>query len=431
MNTRLVAARVIDQVVDGHSLSDCLEPALASLRDPRDRAFVQAICYGVCRFYTRFDVILSHLLQKPFNAKDSDVHALLMVGLFQLIEMRVPPHAAVGETVNATEKLKKPWSRGLVNAILREYLRRESTWQDIIAADEEALYAHPAWWINALKTAWPADWQAVLTANNAHPPFTLRVNQQKISREQYLEKLKTSELSAEIIPETKQGIVLATAVPVIMLPGFAEGEVFVQDGAAQLAAELMELAPGLHVLDACAAPGGKLIHMLEIEPTLSVVAVENDPDRLDIIKENLARMQVKADCICDDAGDAAAWWDGRWFDRILLDAPCSASGVVRRHPDIKLLRLPSDIKRMAKEQARLLRALWPLLKPGGLLVYATCSFFPEENMQVVREFIAAYHDANEVPIVADWGVACEVGRQILPGKLDGFYYAKIRKSDAN
>jgi len=430
MNTRFIASQVIDQVTDGRSLSDILEVALLKVKDSRDRAFIQAICYGVCRFYSRLDVILSHLLKKPMLAKDSDVHALILVGLYQLTEMRVPEHAAVSETVNATEKLKKPWARGFVNAILREYLRRQEEIKGLIKDEMEAEYAHPAWWIKSAKAAWPAQWQSILEANNAHPPFAIRVNHQHLSREDYLNRLNADAVSAIVIPETKEGLILESAMPAMELPGFASGDVFVQDGAAQLAVDLLELRPELSVLDACAAPGGKLTHILEREPNLSVIAIEKDGTRLRSIKENLTRLQLKAECICHDVFDTDKWWDGKAFDRILLDAPCSASGVIRRHPDIKLLRQATDIKALAETQLEMLAALWPLLKPGGLLLYATCSFFPEENTQVIKRFFAAYTDAAEEKIQADWGLACEVGRQILPGMhhMDGFYYARIRKA---
>lgn len=429
-NSRLIAARVIDAVTDGNSLADCLDPALSSIKDKRDRAFVQALCYGVCRFYTRLDVILSQLLQKPMKAKDSDVHALLLVGLYQLTAMRIPEYAAVTETVNATEHLNKPWARGFANAVLREYLRNKEQIEAKIKDDAEATYAHPSWWITALKKAWPNEWQEILAANNTHPPFALRVNQQHMMREQYLEKLRAENISAQIIPETQNGIILDEPISIENLPGFLAGDVSVQDGAAQLAAELLDLAPNLTILDACAAPGGKLTHILEIQPDSTVTAVEYDADRMLAIKENLTRLKLtETKLVCHDAGDVQAWWDGHAFDRILLDAPCSASGVIRRHPDIKLLRLPTDIKVLAKQQLHLLTALWPLLKPHGLFVYATCSMFPEENTQVLQAFLAAHPDAKEEKIDADWGIACEVGRQILPGmhNMDGFYYAIVVK----
>lgn len=417
-NLRYISSRIILDVTEGRSLSDSLDNALPKIKNSRDRALIQAICYGVCRFYTRLDVILSHLLKKPMDEKDSDVHALLMVGLYQLMDMRVPEYAAVTETVNATEKLKKAWSRGFVNAILREYLRNRESLADAINEDEEAFHAHPEWWIKAIKKAWPDQWKKILDENNQHPPFALRVNKKHLSREEYLEKLHAENLSAHIIPDTQQGIILDEAISMDKLPGFYAGDVSVQDGAAQLAAELLDLQPGQHVLDACAAPGGKLTHILEIMPDISVVAVEKDSSRIKLIQENLTRLKMEAECICADVSDIERWWDGKSFDRILLDAPCSASGVVRRHPDIKLLRAPSDIRAFAVEQKKLLTTLWQLLKPNGLFLYATCSIFPEENSKVIESFLATHADAKK-----------EMDKQILPGEqeMDGFYYALIRK----
>ncbi|MBX3708516.1 MAG: 16S rRNA (cytosine(967)-C(5))-methyltransferase RsmB [Gammaproteobacteria bacterium] len=428
-NLRLIAARIIHDVTNGCSLSDRLNAVLLSIQDPRDRGFVQAVCYGVCRFYTKLDVILSHLLKKPMKAKDSDVHALLLVGLFQLMAMRIPEYAAVTETVNATEKLKKPWARGLVNAVMREYLRNRQSLEEPIQHDIEAHYAHPQWWVDVIRRAWPKYWTEVLDANNQHPPFALRVNQQHLTRDEYIKKLQQAGYTAQIIPETTNGIILDSAVSIDELPGFSTGDVSVQDGAAQLAAELLNLMPNQHVLDACAAPGGKLTHLLEVEPDLSLIAVEKEESRMASIKENLMRLNMRAECVCHDVNNIEDWWDGKLFDRILLDAPCSASGVVRRHPDIKLLRHPEDIALLAKEQYQLLTSLWPLLHVGGLLLYATCSILPEENTHVLQRFLALQPDAKEVQIAASWGLPCEIGRQILPGihQLDGFYYALLEK----
>jgi 16S rRNA (cytosine967-C5)-methyltransferase len=428
-NIRYIAAKIINEVTEGRSLSDSLEAHLSKMYDSRDKAFVQAVCYGVCRYYTQLDIILSELLEKPMNAKDSDVHALILAGLFQLRFMRLPEYAAVTETVNATAKFNKTWSRGFVNAILREYLREKAGVDAFIERDEEAKYAHPDWMIKAVKKAWPNQWQSILTANNEHPPFVLRVNLKHGTREAYLQRLQEADLHAQPLADTTSGIVLAEPTSVDALPGFSDGDVFVQDGAAQLSADLLAIEDGQHILDACAAPGGKLTHILECANNVSVVAVEKDKDRIQSINENLKRLKMHAQVICDSATDKRKWWDGNQFDRILLDAPCSASGVIRRHPDIKLLRQASDIPAFAKEQEKLLHAVWPMLKPGGVLLYATCSIFPEENADVVSHFLAEHPDAEEKKIQADWGVETTVGRQILPGmqQMDGFYYALITK----
>ena len=424
MNLRAKASQVLFQVIaEGRSLSDCLSQTLST--DARDQAFIQAVCYGVCRWYDRLDAILQILLEKPLKEKDQDVECLLLVGLFQLTDMRVPAHAAVAETVAATKQLKKIWAKNLVNAVLRNYQRRANEINEIIQKNPQAVYSHPSWMIEKIKTAWPVEWEAILTANNQHPPFALRVNQKKITREKYLSQLQ----NARAIPETTAGIVLEQAIDVEKLPGFSEGFISVQDGAAQLAAELLDLQPGQRVLDACAAPGGKTTHILEQGVNIDLIALDQDETRLQTIRDNLNRLQLSATCVCSDAGEASQWWDGKPFDRILLDVPCSASGVIRRHPDIKILRRAEDIAKLVVEQKRLLNAMWPLLKPGGMLVYATCSIFPEENSDILQTFLAEHHDAREQEIVSDWGKISPVGKQILPGThdMDGFYYARLIK----
>lgn len=426
MNVRLLAGNIIDDVTHGHSLTESLESVLPQIKDARDRSFVQAICYGVCRYYFFLDSVLSHLLTKPMKEKDSDIHALLLVGLYQLTHMRIPEHAAVAETVNAVHA-KKSWARGLVNAVLRSFLRNKNNIEIKIKSDEEAVYAHPSWLIASIKEAWPADWQNILLENNKHPPFGLRVNQQQLTRDEYLHRLKAQEFSAEKILETQNGIVLHEPKTVEELPGFATGMISVQDGAAQLAAEILELSPQQRVLDACAAPGGKLTHILEQEPRLTCVAVEQDKKRMQLIHDNLKRATLQAECYCADVSDIKKWWDGQLFDRILLDAPCSASGVIRRHPDIKLLRQVSDIEAFAQKQYHLLQALWPLLKKDGLFVYTTCSIFPQENVEVIQQFLSQHNDAKEEVLPVNWGIPCKFGRQILPKDLDGFYYVKMRK----
>jgi 16S rRNA (cytosine967-C5)-methyltransferase len=429
-NLRLIAARVINQVTEGVSLNESLESAVSNLSDSRDRAFVQAICYGVCRFYTRLDVVLSGLLQKPMKAKDSDVHALMMVGLYQLMAMRLPEYAAVTETVNAADKLRKPWAKGLINAVLRNYLRGRESIDAQSLTDEEALYAHPEWWITALKKDWPQNFEAILSANNELPPMTLRVNLKHGTRDGYLQRLLPLDQHAHSISEVPSAVKMTEPHNVEQLPGWADGDVFVQDAAAQLSVNLMDLQTGQRVLDACAAPGGKLTHLLEVQPDLAqVVAVEKDQSRCSAISANLRRLKMHAELKCADAGNLGAWWDGQLFDRILLDAPCSASGVIRRHPDIKLLRQPDDIAALANLQQRLLKTLWQTLAPGGRLLYVTCSVFREENEGVIQSFLQQHADAKESVIHADWGVPLSVGRQILPGQheMDGFYFACLIK----
>ncbi len=429
INLRMLAARTVYQVlVHGRSLSDCLPETLTRVRELRDQSFLQAMCYGVCRWYYRLDALAHLLLEKPLKLKDQDIHCLILVGLYQLTEMRVPAHAVLDETVSAAQAFKKPWAKGLVNAVLRSYQRSASELNEKMLQSLVTLYMHPQWIIDQVQKNWLLDWQDILTANNQRPPFALRVNQKQITRERYLEKLTANNMKARIIPETQAGILLEQPVDVQDLPGFLIGEVSVQDGAAQLAAELLELKAGQRVLDMCAAPGGKTAHILELQPDVELVAVDRDEKRLQDVRNNLARLQLLATCISADAG-GKEWSDGQLFDRILLDAPCSASGVIRRHPDIKILRRATDIAKLVHEQTRLLNAAWGLLKPGGLLVYATCSIFPEENVAVLQAFLTSHPDATEEMIRMDWGKSCAVGRQILPGMhdMDGFYFARLKR----
>jgi 16S rRNA (cytosine967-C5)-methyltransferase len=423
MNLRAVAAQIIYQVVQkGHSLSDCLPDK--RIIEPRDQALVQALCYGVCRSYFRLSAMIDLLLEKPLKTKDHDLHCLLLVGLYQLSDMRIPDFAAVSETVSAVKFFKKIWAKGLVNGILRNYQRRAEELNEKIKHTPDSFYSHPAWMIKKIQEDWSDAWEAILKANNEHPPFALRVNQQHLSRESYLK-----DKIGHAILETQSGVVLDTPVDVQALPGFLQGDVSVQDGAAQLAAEWLKISPGLKVLDACAAPGGKAAHLLEIESSLQLTAIDRDEKRLASINENFQRLGLSGELICHDAVKTGAWWNGELFDRILLDAPCSASGVMRRHPDIKLLRRATDIAKLQEEQRQLLTALWPLLKPGGFLLYATCSIFKQENVDIVQSFLEKTADAKEDVIDEPIGRACSVGRQILPGMhgMDGFYYARLRK----
>lgn len=428
MNLRTAAGHVIASVLAGKSLSDALPTLQAEFKDARDQAWLQAVCYGICRRYFYLAGIINLLLEKQLKTKDQDVYALLLVGLYQLTDMRIPAHAAVSETVAAVNDLRKTWAKSLVNAVLRNFQRREET----LATELDPIFkfSHPDWFIGKIKKAWPSQWEAILNANNQHPPFSIRVNQKIITRADYLNKLRLKNVDAEIIPETSSGLVITKAVDVNELPGFQAGEVSVQDGAAQLAAELLEVQEDHRVLDACAAPGGKTAHILELQPKLAtLIAIDKSQERLQAVEANLQRLHLKAECIAADAADSKSWWNQQLFDRILIDTPCSATGVIRRHPDIKLLRRPEDIAELALEQKRILEALWPLLKVGGLLVYATCSIFPQENSNIVEAFLQAHRDAIEEKISAAWGINCTVGKQILPGMhgMDGFYYARLRK----
>ncbi len=427
---RETAARAVQEVWDqGRSLTAVLPRYLARL--PADqRGFTQALCYGTLRWGLRLDAIAGELVEKPLRSRDRDVHFLLLVGLYQLIHLDTPPHAAVSETVAAADRLGKGWARGLLNGVLRRFLRERATIEATVDRDDAAALAHPPWLLEELRAAWPGEWCAIAEANNAHPPMTLRVNRLRSSREAYLEALRAAGIAAAPTRYAPDGVQLVEPVGVERLPGFAEGACSVQDEAAQLAALLLDPAPSERVLDACAAPGGKTGHLLEIAPDAEVVALDRDPERLERVRENLDRLGVRATVLAGDAAEPAGWWDGRPFDRILLDAPCSATGVIRRHPDIKLLRRREDIDVLAAEQARLLRALWPLLRAGGLLVYATCSILPQENARQITTFLSERDDARVVGPNTEWGRAAETGRQILPGEdaMDGFYFAALIKA---
>lgn len=431
MKSRTAAAKVLAQVLGkGRSLGGILPPALAQLRKDGERALAQEMCYGVLRWYPRLAALVERLLSKPLKERDADVRSLLLLGLYQIIYMRVPDHAAVTETVAAARDLGKPWAGGLVNAVLRNYLRDSAHLLEEVDQNEAAALAHPAWLLELIKHAWPRDWQAIVTANNQRPPMALRVNAQHRERDAYLRMLVDDGIAAFPAPYTTHGVILEQPTDVERLPGFNEGWVSVQDSAAQLAAELLDVQPGQRVLDACAAPGGKAAHILESQPGIDLTALDSDAARLKRVDENLRRLQLQARLIEGDAAQPAAWWDGVMYDRILLDAPCSATGVIRRHPDIKILRRPDDIAALAELQGRMLQALWPLLKPGGMFLYATCSILPQENEQQITRFLAAQTDACEKAIDASWGNPGEAGRQILPGEnnMDGFYYACLQKA---
>lgn len=428
---RAIAAHVILQVCDqGQSLTRALAAGQQQLANSGESALLQEMCYGSLRWFYRLDSILASLLKKPLKERDQDVFCLLIVGLYQLEFMQVPDHAVIKETVDAVLSLRKTWAKGLVNALLREYQRQSAKqsidWQE----DEEALYAHPAWMIKQFQEDWPQHYIDILEANNQRPPMALRVNHQQVRTEDYLAELRQAGLTAQQSDWVDSALILDQAVDVFALPGFAQGRVSVQDSAAQLAANLLQLEPGMRVLDACCAPGGKTMHILEQCADLKqVLALDVDEHRLQQVQENLDRAMLHADLQVGDAAKPDSWWDGEPFDRILIDAPCSASGVIRRHPDIKLLRTEQDLEALTILQARILAAIWPLLAPGGMLVYATCSVFVQENTLQLEAFLGAFDDAREISIDAEWGYRCKAGRQILPDQngMDGFYYACLEK----
>ena len=430
MNPRLAAAKALAAVLNGKaSLNSSLPTQMDKVED-RDRGFTQDLAFGTARWQPRLSALAAKLLQKPFKAADADVEALLLVGLYQLLYTRVPAHAAIGETVGCADKLKKPWAKALLNAVLRRAQRESEALLAELEHDPVVRTAHPRWLQKSLKAFWPEQWEAICAANNAHPPMILRVNRRHHSRDAYLQLLTDAGINATPCVYSVDGIVLEAAADVRSLPGFAEGWISVQDEAAQLAADLLDLAPGQRVLDACCAPGGKTCHILEVEKDLAgVVAVDLEAKRLVRVRENLARLGLSAELIAADGRDTATWWDGKPFQRILLDAPCSATGVIRRHPDIKLTRQPDDIAALAVLQGELLDALWPTLEVGGILLYATCSTLPTENTEVIEAFLARTSGARELDLATTAGIKQPHGRQLLTqeGGHDGFYYAKLIK----
>jgi len=430
MNPRLAAAKALAAVLNGKaSLNSSLPTQMDKVED-RDRGFTQDLAFGTARWQPRLSALAAKLLQKPFKAADADVEALLLVGLYQLLYTRVPAHAAIGETVGCADKLKKPWAKALLNAVLRRAQRESEALLAELEHDPVVRTAHPRWLQKSLKAFWPEQWEAICAANNAHPPMILRVNRRHHSRDAYLQLLTAASINATPCVYSVDGIVLEAATDVRSLPGFAEGWISVQDEAAQLAADLLDLAPGQRVLDACCAPGGKTCHILEVEKDLAgVVAVDLEAKRLVRVRENLARLGLSAELIAADGRDTATWWDGKPFQRILLDAPCSATGVIRRHPDIKLTRQPDDIAALAVLQGQLLDAMWPTLEVGGILLYATCSTLPTENTEVIEAFLARTSGARELDLATTAGIKQPHGRQLLAqeGGHDGFYYAKLIK----
>jgi 16S rRNA (cytosine967-C5)-methyltransferase len=419
---RAAAARLVARVIVDRVPADEALEANAPLV-PRDRPLLAALVLGALRWHHRLEWQAGRLLTRPLQPRQAEIAALLRVGLLQLQELRVPAHAAVSATVDAAALLGQRSAAGLVNAVLRRFQREREQLARDLERFPEAHFSHPLWLIDALRADWPDDWSRILTANNAGAPMWLRVNLRRTTSAAYLEALAGIGVAAAPAEGVPSAVRLAAPLPVDELPGFAAGEVSVQDLSAQRAAVLLDLKPGQRVLDACAAPGGKTGHILEACAELEEVwAVDRDAARLGKVADNLERLEYSARLVVGDAAAPGDWWDGRPFDRILLDAPCSAVGVIRRHPDIKVLRRPEDVDRVVRLQAGLLRALWPLLAPGGRLVYATCTVLKRENDEQIGSF------RREEPMIEAAQETPDY-RQILPGEADGdgFYYAWLRK----
>lgn len=428
-DARALAAEVLaDVALRGTSLRERLQPAQSKLADARDRAFLTALCAEGARWWLRLDKALDGLLQQPLRKREPALHALLVLGLVQLEILQLPPHAAVAATVEATRVLQRGGFSNLANAVLRRWLRERDALNARLDKDTPTRTAHPRWLVEALARDWPEHADAILAANNVPSPPMLRVNARRATREGVIGELADAGIRAQPHPWLHDALQLDAHADLARLPGFGQGHFSVQDGAAQCAADLMDLQDGVRVLDACAAPGGKACHMLE-RADLRLSALEREPARAVSIRANLERLNLACELRAGDAGEPTAWWDGKPFDRILLDAPCSATGVIRRHPDIKLHRRAGDIPQLAREQSRLLAALWPLLAPRGKLVYATCSVLREENERVVDAFLDTHPEAQSGPCNLAVGRAAGAGWQVLPGEggLDGMYYALIEK----
>lgn len=410
-----LAAHILDTVLSGKNLTDTLatawrqHPALA----PAERAAVMDITHGALRHYGWLRGALDKLLSRPLT--DSRIDRLLIVALYQLEHTQAAPYAIVDHAVRVASAHEGGRLKGLTNAVLRNFQRRHDELAAALRREPTAFWNHPDWWVGAVQQAYPKDWKAILTASNQHPPMTVRVNRRRLSVADWLSRLQEAGLEGVVLEG--DAVRLVKPVPVDKLPGFAEGDVSVQDAGAQLAADWLEVADGMRVLDACAAPGGKTCHLLE-RAQLDLTAVDNDAHRLQRVQSNLTRLGLSARCLTGDASRPKAWWDGQMFDRVLADVPCSASGVARRHPDIKWTRRPTDIPSLGRQQGALADALWALVAPGGKMLYATCSIFPTENRRQIDAFLTRHVNAE-----------LERDIQLLPDENhDGFYYALIRKT---
>ena len=429
MNAREISLSVLTEVVvKKRHLDDVLARTLNEVGDKREIRLARELCYGVMRWYEQLMFINDYLINKP--VKEVQLKLIIMTGLYQLKFLRIPDHAAISESVDLTKRMGMSWAGKFVNAVLRRYQREKDLIETEIHKLPIAKYSHPEWMINKFSQQWPQHWQSILESNNSHPPMHLRLNLQWLNRQDYSSLLNEKGIAHQILDMSASSISLLNPVDVVDIPGFSQGHVTVQDAAAQLAAPLLDLGPGQRILDACAAPGGKTGHILEIVgDSAEVVAIEIDKHRLELLNNSLNRLNRHANTILADVSRTSEWWDGRPFDRILLDAPCSASGVIRRHPDIKYLRSPEQLGSFRNKQYKMLTALWPLLTPGGRLVYCTCSMFFEESDECIDEFFREHDDVNILPVNADWGESSSFGRFTIPGhdKSDGFYYSVMSK----
>ncbi len=429
-NQRFIACKILLEIFQNHT---AFEPELISKRypkiSPRDKDLTAHLIFGVLRYYEKLEAVGNIFLKKALKSKDFDIQMVLLVGIYQLQFMRIAKHAVIHETVQCAALFKKTWAKGLVNAVLQKINRQQDSLnQKNFELNIET--AHPLWLYEQIKTDWPDHYQQILQANNIEAPLTLRVNTKVCSRDEYVKQLEAQDITIALTPHNQTGLIISNAPKVQDLPLFSTGGFSVQDQAAQLAATLLDLQPNQTVLDACCAPGGKTTHILELAPnSIQLTAVEKNKAKMPKVEENLKRLGLTCTLLNDDAVNLQNLEPKLKFDRILLDPPCSATGVIRRHPDIKRLRQAKDITELTKQQSDLLNAMWPLLKTNGMLVYSTCSILQSENEEQIEMFLQRNPDAELIPIEAKWGHALKYGRQILPGdnNMDGFYYAKIRK----
>jgi 16S rRNA (cytosine967-C5)-methyltransferase len=420
-----IAANAVSQVLSGRNLTLALQDAQKQFAaaTPQQRGAAADLSYGTLRFYGELEIYLNQLLEKPLS--DGRVHALLLVALYQLLHDKADNFTIVNQAVKAASFAKPKWAKGLVNGVLRNFLRQQTQIAEAIKGNEVAEYSYQQWWIDKLKMQYPAHWQSILIAGNEHPPMTLRVNQRKISTDDYMTLLHRQ--GVEAVKIGPYAVMLTQAVSVEKIIGFYDGVVSVQDYGAQLAPNILDLANGMRVLDACCAPGGKTGHILE-SADVKLTAIDSDASRLTRVASNLDRLSLVAQLWTGDASQLQGWYDGQLFDRILADVPCSASGIVRRHVDIKWLRREADIVSFVQQQSAILLNLWQLLAKGGKLLYVTCSIFAEENQQQIDQFLKTHDDARQLPIILDEGVV-SLGSQLIPNALhDGLYYALLQKT---
>lgn len=431
IKARLAAAKVLHRVMRGESLSNALPEVFQDI-EPGTEPVVQALVYGAIRQHEKLSAILGLLLRTPLKKKDAIIDALLRIALFECLEEKTASYAVVNETVKLAGK-QRSWARGLANACLRRFLREKDSLLEQSNSQPEAFYCLPKWLLQRIQAEWPHEWQQIAEATMQHPPMVLRVNTSELSRSEYLDLLKKKEIKGVAHPAIATAIVLDEAMPVALIPGFEQGLVSIQGSSSQFAAELLDLANGQRVLDACAAPGGKTLHILQTSE-VELTALDKQALRLEKVTSNLQRGGVQATIVVAEAEKTESWWDGEFFDRILLDAPCSGTGVIRKNPDIKLHRTSEDIINLSKQQQSLLDSLWKLLKPGGKLLYSTCSIMHAENEGQINHFVqsrvTAANDISIVPLKIDVGKTLQHGVQILPGNydMDGFYYALLEKT---